>query len=147
MHGNVIFLDIDGVLNNVDSAVRYKTTEKLDIHSVSVLKAISKEHRANIVISSTWRLGLNWREYISSAFRQAKWDSPPIIDRTPTLGDGPRGFEIEAWLQKNRTMNFVILDDEDDMLPEQIRHFVQTDFSEGGLKEEHADLVREIFTR
>ena len=51
-----------------------------------------------------------------------------------------RGCEIEGWLAQHRddVSNYVIIDDMDDILPEQQSHFVQTD-PEVGITEEDVD--------
>jgi hypothetical protein len=55
--------------------------------------------------------------------------------KTPSLG-GPaakRGDEIEAWLAAQGRPDYVILDDDNDMLPEQHHRFVKTDSLDGFL--------------
>ena len=54
MSDAVIFLDIDGVLNNFASIERYEDT--LDPDCVAVLNGIIAASQAEVVISSTWRL-------------------------------------------------------------------------------------------
>jgi hypothetical protein len=61
-----------------------------------------------------------------------------IIDITPfefeVVKDGrcefydlvDRGHEIQMWLDNNKVDNYVILDDDNDMLPSQINNFVRT---------------------
>ena len=59
--------------------------------------------------------------------------------------DPSRGKEIKKWLSmhKNKVGHYAILDVYDDMLPEQLPHFVQTNY-EVGLSKENADRVIEI---
>lgn len=63
---NVIFLDIDGVLNNRDTFIRrYKEylktkvlTLEIDEEKVELLKSIVEITGYNIVLSSSWRIFL-----------------------------------------------------------------------------------------
>ena len=53
-------------------------------------------------------------------------------DITPSLsGDAQRGDEIREWLSKNPVDNFIILDDDSDMLKSQLERFVQTSYNYG----------------
>jgi len=126
----VIFLDIDGVLN-VYGEGRDEYGPGFHKHLVDNLKSIIDQTDAKIVISSSWRLsGLIAME------ETWKYRNLPgeIIDITPNLtyGEGlksntPRGEEIKQWLDYHpEVTNYVILDDDIDMLPEQLSNFVQT---------------------
>lgn len=96
----------------------------------------------DIVISSVWRSnGLDpMRFLLGNTGLRAQIRSHPteryvfgerIISVTPHLDIGSRGSEIEAWLERNhvdgKDANFVIVDDDTDMLDEQMPRFVRTD--------------------
>lgn len=128
----IIFLDIDGVLNNHKSY----GTGKADMWCVAALNDITDRTGAAIVVSSTWRMG----GLLSCRDKLAEWGvTAPVIDRTPiretlhgdlTLAD-PRGFEIaEWWCQHAEIESFVILDDDSDMAHLKDR-LVQTDRTVG----------------
>jgi hypothetical protein len=140
----VIFLDIDGVLNNMESLrfprIRVKSSE----HSysaahpscIAALNRIISETNARIVISSTWRgIGL---EVMFEIFHQ--WGIAGMtVGYTPLWERSfERGDEIADWLSKHpEVTSFVILDDGDDMGV--LKHrLVQTDY-EIGLTEADAD--------
>lgn len=118
----IIFLDIDGVLNNLESLRFPRTNVKSSRHSystahpncVSALNRIAEKTNARIVISSTWRgIGL---EILFELFH--KWGiTAPTVGRTPLWDRScERGDEIASWLSKNpQVESFVILDDGDDM--------------------------------
>ena len=55
----VIFLDVDGVLNTKYSKSRCGRFIGIDKDKVAQLKRIVDETDAEIVLSSTWRLGYN----------------------------------------------------------------------------------------
>jgi hypothetical protein len=145
MHNAIIFLDIDGVLNSMQTAnYRHKQYIKGKISDsnfddachicLSNLETILESvPDLKVVISSSWRLGQTL-EGMKNIFR--KWgfeyiDS--IIGLTPSSKDHYRGLEIKAWLDKNPTKNFVVLDDEiNDIVPIIDRsRVVKTSFSTG----------------
>jgi hypothetical protein len=118
----VIFLDIDGVLNNKD------TFPNMCYEKVQLLKHIIEKTAAKIVISSSWRHGgINE----GSAIHEQLMKNDPegivfnaIIDITPRPGyidpplqkDYVRGHEIARWIEDNAfDGKFVILDDDRDM--------------------------------
>jgi hypothetical protein len=140
----IIFLDIDGVLNNLDSLRFPRTRIKTSRHSytaahpscVQALNQITDSTGARIVISSTWRgIGL---EVLFEIFHQ--WGIAGLTVGYTPLWDRAfeRGDEIANWLSRHLEVeSFVILDDGDDM--GHLRHrLVQTNF-EVGLTREDAD--------
>jgi hypothetical protein len=131
---NVLFLDIDGVLNSARSCLAsrgYPLTlepshlEKFDWVAVALVRRICETTGAKIVLSSMWRLHLP-HDQIGKAL------DLPIIDATPYLGVH-RGHEIAAWLARQQPApeRYAIVDDDGDMLPEQMSCFVHTDGREG----------------
>ena len=125
----VVFLDIDGVLNDgvrimeIDSD--FPSREHLDC-----LKAIIDATNAKIVLSSTWRLFPSARNDVKNALRNVGLE---FIDRTKELRD--RASEIQEWLNRHPEVEkFVILDDEEisGKFPDNL---VQTTFYRGLLPE------------
>jgi hypothetical protein len=120
----IVFLDIDGVLNNPGCYVRPDGTKAsgtdtlADPRCVAALNGIIAATGAFIVVSSTWKLqGLMFcREKLSA------WGVTPhtVIDKTPNLqGAGKsRAEEIQKWLDeycRHPIESFVILDDDPDL--------------------------------
>lgn len=131
------------------------------------LNKIIEATEAKVVISSTWRLGRTaqqLQEILNSVgFKGEVIDVTPHFYAKGKFDDKsisytiPRGCEIDWWLvnkgnfqrinwsrkfqeeylQKAIVKNYVILDDDSDMLYTQLEHFVKTDVYHG-LKEEHA---------
>ena len=164
----VIFLDIDGVLNTerqhercVEAGLAYVDNfgYAFDPVSVTNLKGIVDETGADIVISSSWKF---W----GLSTMQKLWASRKlpgkIIDVTPnnvsdemllsvdlSLMELPagKGSEIKEWLSTSGqdVSDYAILDDMEDMLPEQQSHFVQTD-PRVGITNADADRVITILT-
>lgn len=157
MTNKFIFLDIDGVLNNLTwlrSEEHLLIPKTLDNNSrnphywfepraVELLNEIIRKTNAHIVVSSSWRIGKSV-EQLQNIFREVGIISLPI-DKTPRLGfistdDGysasvPRGNEIKAWMEMNKDIlgdkmtkvKYVILDDDGDMLYWQRNNFIHVD--------------------
>lgn len=141
----IIFLDIDGVLNFIGSRTK-RGFYVMDSGCVSRLRAVIEKHEAQIVVSSAWRKRDDWKEHITEAFRDAGWNTPPLIDRTSSFYVAPRGLEIHAWLKKHPEItNYVIVDDDSDMLPWQWGRFVRTSMFSGGLTDRHVQQIDDLW--
>lgn len=79
---NVIFLDIDGVLNSPNYATRYKnmktkkerTYKNIDDSALKYLQKLQNKYDAKIVLTSTWR---KWRNLISiDKFKESIKENP-----------------------------------------------------------------------
>ena len=132
----IIFLDVDGVLNN--QAALLEGVQILNT-KVMLLENLLERSGAKIVLSSSWRFGWTAKE-MEKMLNATGAMSARVIDITPknlgitdeTAGGVTRGHEIRHWLREHpEVTGYVILDDDDDMLPEQQDHFIQTDFHEG----------------
>lgn len=97
-----------------------------DYRSVQLLHGLIKKTGAKIVLSSTWRISPKHIE----AFE--KYTGLKIYDKTPRLPQLIRGHEIAQYLYKHREItNYVIIDDDTDMLEEQKNHFVEVNATTG----------------
>lgn len=129
----VLFLDIDGVLNSERTRVAFKglphdlTPEHLamfDPVGLNMIRGLCARGDVSVVVSSAWRITHDW-DAIGRAL------GLPTMGRTPSLL-GCRGDEIAAWLREHPEVDtWAILDDSDDMLPEQRPFFVRTDLYDG----------------
>ncbi len=143
----VVFLDIDGVLNTKEWQGKMTSDTLKDEFgyafspfAVANLTHIIDETGAEIVISSSWK-------FYGVAKLREMWKNRnlpgTILDITPnTVSDEVllnanleeielgvcRGNEIKEWLSrhKQKVSNYVIIDDFDDLLPEQEEHAVIT---------------------
>lgn len=131
---NAIFLDIDGVLNNEEHIVKIhgllgkeqyldllrKITElPFDYRSCELLQELIKTTNAEVILSSTWRLNPESPNIIK------RYAGIEIKDITPRL-NRIRGEEIQQYLDNHKEItNYVILDDDIDMLESQKDHFVK----------------------
>lgn len=151
----LIFLDIDGVLNDEKSIqARSAGADGWKPEAVDQLKRVIEETGAKIVISSTWKLGIKLAaEGVDDSRTELKkgfkfFNLPAWIGVTPTrFSNDHRGVEIKWYLEKYPEITkYVIVDDRTDMLDEQEPFFVKTEFygDNGGLTPEHADRAIEI---
>lgn len=109
----VIFLDVDGVLNDWNTTTR--NPDKflgVDQDKCQMLRDIVAATGAKIVLSSAWRLMPNVLDYLWAEC------GPEIecVGATPYLLGEERGQEIQDWLAVHPEVDsFVILDDRTDM--------------------------------
>lgn len=139
----VIFLDIDGVMNN-ESCFTTQRMDPIDPNAIKLLNRLVMDTDACIVISSSWRIG-HPLHYLQIIFERAGFEFPErIIGATMEIigHDKTRGQEIAMWLEQVPVDSFVIFDDDDDMEPVQ-DHLIQTTF-EQGLLQEHIDKAKEM---
>ena len=170
---NIIFLDVDGVLNSMAYFKSLKGSGK-SLHKDGQYNDISDFHlqmlskiyhtcNAHIVLTSTWRelddeSDMNcypMYQYLVNSL--AKYNMK-IISKTPVVNMN-RPLEIVTWLD-NRVdkdeIKFVSLDDDfskEDYaeygIGDCLVHtgFFCNDISEGGLQQEHVDRAIEILNR
>lgn len=137
---NVIFLDIDGVLNHCNTRHNVLPTVAEPLPIPIALECMDRLNRliaataAKIVISSSWRLYARWQDLASALARHGL--VADVIGATPDLSNDrawlanweaskgvpfafdhlERGWEIAEWLAAHPDVTaFVILDDCSDM--------------------------------
>lgn len=146
----IIFLDVDGVLNNAATWQRrrpegaFNHINQTEPELIDRLAQIVHRTNAKIVLSSTWRMDIQAIADLSDYF--AKIHSMSILDKTPWLPE-TRGDQIDKWYRKYDDIisHYVIIDDDSDMLPEQLPYFVKTENSVG-LTDQHVEKVVTILT-
>lgn len=118
----LLFLDVDGVLNNLDVLSRCRTSDPIGEEHLVLLKSIVTQTDCRIVLSSTWRLFEESRLALSVAFEEH--GIPLWIGITPSLsasawgGPSPRrADEILSWIRSNVTgpAIAVAIDDDEDI--------------------------------
>jgi len=149
---NIVFLDIDGVLNTHDYLVKQVEQDGISSYqaqfnfcpdSLENLKQIVEETDAKIVISSTWRISFKcayddphrkfWKAIMKNL--ASIGIHKRVIGITPSLNDTRiRGEEIKSWLSNNQVNNFVIIDDDSDMV-DLMNHLAKYSWSDGITKE------------
>lgn len=143
---NIIFLDIDGVMNCQDFYTNDKEREfkphPLDDicpFRVSLLNDIIEKTGAKVVISSTWR-HQHGAEGMQNLLNQLGFKGD-VIGITPHGGKiSVRGCEILEWIRSNKDLigkqyweyqSYAILDDDSDMLLWQANQFFHCDAYSG----------------
>ena len=149
MSMKVIFLDVDGVLNNRHT--RTRTCEGwcfVDDFLVARVRKIVDATGAVIVLSSTWRdewnikdESLNGSDFneLRAKFNEFGMD---FFSRTGAWQKRGRGWEIMDWLERHEAIeSFVILDDWNDMGP--VRdHLILTNPSLGLTEENVQEAIK-----
>jgi hypothetical protein len=166
-----IFLDIDGVLATPKSIEGVSGEWKIEDEKQELLKQIIKLTGAKIVLSSSWR---KWdlESTIEFMKQEGFWFSDLIVgvtirayqylDRTKKIHLSiPRGVEIKQWIDthihsengKNWEWKelgvdyqYVILDDDSDMLYTQRNNFIQTNSNLGLTFDNSLDAIKILNT-
>lgn len=136
----VIFLDIDGVLNSSRSCMalggfpfpgksKDRDWHKFDDVAVGLLRSIVSKTGAEVVLSSSWRIGMGKKEMKELGERLGV----NIFDKTrSSIGSEKRGHQIQEWLDSHTYVtSYVIIDDSADMLSSQKRNFVRVNLDNG----------------
>lgn len=144
----ILFLDIDGVCNSEESFRKDPNHHfPIDSYMAFLVGKIKLDTGCEVVLSSSWR-------HHNESVDQIRQRIVPLYDLTGSKGIDPtrppgienclRGREIQAWLDnhKYKVERYAILDDENDMLPEQQTNFFKTSWKTG-LTKEIADKVIE----
>jgi hypothetical protein len=117
----VLFLDIDGVVNCVNTGF-FNKLWPLDRYMAFLVGKIQLDTDCKVVLSSSWRHHPDGRKAVEESV-------VPIFDVTPEVSDSRqgRGAEIQAWLDVHPEVErYAILDDDADMLQTQLSNFFQT---------------------
>lgn len=153
----ILFLDLDGVLNTARWHEQAKGDQLKDDYgytfdptAVANLAEIIERTGADIVISSSWK-------YSGLSTLLDMWSDRAlpgrVIDITPDTESDDfllnadlenieflscKGYEIKEWLSTHgkNVSRYAILDDEQEMLPEQQSHFVRTNPAVGITEED-----------
>ena len=115
----IIFLDIDGVLNDTEYRKNHAGLDKiLSPEKIILLRQLAKKSGAEIVLTSTWRAYLfkkplfknsEEKEYLSDTLNSF---GVHLYDLTPWIDASEKNLEIKEWLDKHSNIeNYVILDD------------------------------------
>jgi len=121
---NVIFLDIDGVMNHNLHMIRSELHDNFEFCPVATnhLKEILTKTDSKIVLSSSWRIGETVKSLKEELF--CHYDLQDyIIGLTPFSGqyNEQRGLEIQQYIDavketERHVDRFVIIDDDKDMV-------------------------------
>lgn len=135
---NIIFLDVDGVLNSINSLITaYKKDKRphsgfdypFDDNALKNLKKLVNKTNAYLVITSTWRKFLEGKKILLNELKKYGLDTR-VIGYTDVLNK-ERGEEVKDYLAKmNGFVNFIILDDDDDFCGLE-EYLIKTNYQSG----------------
>lgn len=133
----IVFLDIDGVCNSYEWYIKKEKPtidehfdEDIDPEVINRINKLCEKTCTKIVISSSWRIDSYYKQRLEKA------NLKNIIGHTPITIFGmvghthhfTRGEEIQMWLEWHpEVTNYVIIDDDEDFMKEQLSHFIKTD--------------------
>ena len=144
----VIFLDIDGVLNEEKSRSRCCGYTGIDDKKAENLAKIVKETKAEIVLVSTWKDYWRKRDKAHQGMmanyldKKLKKQGVTVLDKTKSIDKNgyylSRGEGILQYLADNKVEKYVILDDYqfDYDSCGLTDNYIKTDAYNGGLTEE-----------
>lgn len=143
---NIIFLDIDGVLNNSSTYDIFNSScdPVCFYHFMNAFHEINNQLKSlKIVISSTWR-GMKFSDFelVIKETRSEKlkelfpylhsdWRTNHFSEISTTPREKYcRGYEIQDWLSRHPEIeNYLIIDDDSDFIENQ--HYLQTNYDLG----------------
>lgn len=136
----VLFVDIDGVVNNVNTFKKYpEALFPIDPYMAFLVGKILLDTGAVAVLSSAWRYDEGSKEVV----RKRVCD---FVDITPmNKGMSSRGTEIKEWLDAHHEVTkYAILDDNSDMLQEQLPNFFKCPWDTGLTDEIAAQVIKHL---
>lgn len=136
----VLFLDIDGVVNNQNnfSPIAKRTPYPIDSYCAFLIGRIQIRTGCEVVLSSSWRHYPEAIKIVSDSVVKIfdktpdhiEWDGVKRFARGREWPHELRGDEINAWLQNHQEVTkYAILDDDGDFYDDQ--PLFQTSFKEG----------------
>lgn len=142
----VLFLDIDGVVNCETTSQRHRGFIGIDPYMAFLVGKIVMYTDCKVVLSSSWRCSEDGIEEVKAQVCEL-FDTTPILGRPHGAGMEycERGREINVWLEEHpEVTRYAILDDENDMLPEQQENFFKTSWSTGITEEIMNDVITHL---
>ena len=128
-----IFLDIDGVLNA--SGDKEIVFNMMEVNKLNMFISFALEINANVVITSSRRIYTEEVKMIKLAL--SKINSVSVLSEERLHKH--RGKEIEWYIKENKIDDFIIFDDNDDMISSNVLlkdHFILVDYIVGLTKED-----------
>lgn len=157
----IMFLDVDGVMCTARSQLAFGDDTLLmqawDITVCQMLRVLCAKHDLKIVITSDWRsqpqrlrtylatYGLIEKIYGDDVFNDGsiEWKTKRLPYKDEDANRHVRrGLEIQEWLNRHQDVsNYIIIDDDSDMLDVQHTHFFQVkDGAEGFSSQNFIDI-------
>ena len=100
-----------------------------NFQAVQWLSEACQKFGYDIVVTSTWRIWDNYKECLINGGLRSGIE---ILGKTDRIRGVCRGAEIKKYIDEHPEIQYyVIVDDEADMLPEQMGHFIMTNGDTG----------------
>ena len=151
---NIIFLDVDGVLNSIKGLIEsYQINKRpysgydypFDERCLNNLKRIVLETNSYLVITSTWRMHEIGKSILLAKLKEYELDTR-VIGYTDILHKR-RGEEIKAYLNKlDKEVNYIILDDDNDFESLE-EHLIQTNYEVGLTEKDQEEAVKKLLKK
>lgn len=121
---NIVFLDVDGVLNNWDTVERHGGYIGIDPAKVAMLHDIIAKTGCVLVLSSTWRLTDNMRQHVYDTIGAEHFIGVTADHgRYRRYNYNTRPDEVAEWIDHNvivtDNFRYAILDDDFDWFDDQ----------------------------
>ena len=138
----VLFLDIDGVVNCVNTSQRHRGFIGIDPYMALLVGRITLAlPELKVVLSSSWRNMTEGRAEVESQVVKLFDQTPPDWFDRENNHHSTRGEEIQKWLDAHPEVEkYAILDDDSDMLESQLPNFFKTTWL-NGITEEIVEAV------
>lgn len=127
----ICFLDFDGIFTATRKTLLLG--KQFDEDAVRLINMLVSKYDYKIVVTSTWRLNEKYLSLVTY-LKLMGFDSKNLFhsDLTTKSLSSVRGDEIEEWLSRHpHVTEYVIIDDDCDMLNHQFSHLIHVDFREG----------------
>lgn len=119
----IIFLDINGVVLTIPPDGHFEVELEPSANAISNLNLLVQVTGAEVVVTSTWRIGRTVDE-LESLLKSWGYRGS-VLDKTKNGdGDEDRGYDIRNWLSRHEVESFVVIDDDRTDLEEFARHLV-----------------------
>lgn len=164
---NFIFLDIDGVMNNLrdwmskvnNKSEQFRGHRAFCDEAWQLLSDTCKKVNANVILSSSWRIGLTYDENGKVIARDPNCQSSTkLIEYFDKYDIKLIGITVNNWSDRGQQImeyvtdhldiedNFVVIDDEAFDIREYVseEQFIKTEF-ETGLLPEHCEKIIKYF--
>lgn len=147
---NIIFLDVDGVLNSLEHLKEeyYKNKRPysgydypFDPKCLNNLVDLVNQTDAYLVITSTWRMDEIGKNILLEELK--KYGLDHRIQGFTKILHTTRGEEVKLYLSNLNNVNYVILDDDNDFLGLE-DHLVKTSFNYGLTEEDVKIAVKKL---
>lgn len=150
---NIVFLDIDGVLNTDKTCIFYDNETIVEDDKLLLLKKLVEETQSKIVLVSTkkdyWEKKDKNKQGLYGAYLDEKFSEYGLTIYDKTIDDGiHRGLGVLAWKSRNNTKNIAVLDDNEEGYDAITKAFYLVKISGGiGLTEQNLEKAKEILNK